>query len=73
VKPAVDRLETALKPEISVLRLNLRSELGRKYARLYGVQTVPTFVVLSPSGEVVGRFHLDVPRVDEVMLLVSGR
>jgi hypothetical protein len=73
VKPAVDRLETALKPEIPVLRLNLRSELGRKYARLYGVQTVPTFVVLNPLGEVVGRFHLDVPRVDEVMLLVSGR
>jgi len=72
VKPVVDRLEIALSPEIPVLRLNLRSELGRKYARLYGVQTVPTFVVLNPTGTVVGRFHLDVPRADEVVLLTSG-
>ena len=72
MKPVVDRLEIALNPEIPVLRLNLRSEPGRKYAKLYGVQTVPTFVLLNAAGTVVGRFHLDVPRADEVVLLTSG-
>lgn len=71
MKPAVDRLETALTPQIPLLRLDIRSSLGRQYAVKHGVQVVPTLIVLDKDRMEVGRFHLDVPSAGKVVLLMA--
>jgi hypothetical protein len=66
VKPAVDRLEAALNSQIPLLRLDITSSFGSKYAAQFSVQTVPTLIILNEDSVEVGRFHLDVPKSVEL-------
>ena len=66
VKPAVDRLEVALNSQIPLLRLDITSSFGSKYAAEFSVQIVPTLIILNEDRVEVGRFHLDVPKSIEL-------
>jgi thiol-disulfide isomerase/thioredoxin len=50
-KPKVDRLAADLADEARVLRLNVKSEVGRSLAGRWGVRGVPTFFVVGAGGE----------------------
>ena len=52
-KPIVDGLENDLRGKASVLRLNVRDEVGVSAARQFGVRGVPSFFVLNGQGQVV--------------------
>jgi thioredoxin-related protein len=60
-KPTVDGLERDLDGKAAVLRLDVRSPVGRESAARFGVRAVPTLVVVDGQGHVVltqvGRFH----------------
>lgn len=56
-KPAVDGLEREYEGRARVLRVELRSDAGAELGARYDVDTVPSFLVFAPSGEVVGRFE----------------
>lgn len=54
-KPKVDRLESELAAQATVLRLNVRSGAGRTLASRWQVTGVPTFFVFDGSGAAVYR------------------
>ncbi len=54
-KPVVDGLERKLEGQARVLRLNVLDDVGGELALRYGVRSVPTFVLLNSTGEVVLR------------------
>lgn len=56
-KPAVDGLEREYEGRAVVLRVELRSSAGAELGERYGVDSVPSFLVFGPDGEVVGRFE----------------
>lgn len=49
-EPVVARLEKRLTGHASVVRMNIREEVGLQVARRYGALTTPTFIVLSRDG-----------------------
>jgi len=51
-KPEVDRIERDLQRQASVLRLNVKDTVGRALAGRWGVQGVPTFVVVDQQGAI---------------------
>jgi thioredoxin-related protein len=52
-KPIVDGLERELGDHVQVLRLDIRSLVGRAAARNYAVRAVLTFVLFDAGGEMV--------------------
>jgi len=54
-KPRVDQLERDLADHATVLRLNVRRDLGQTLAYRWSVTGVPTFFVFDGRGEVVYR------------------
>ncbi len=52
-KPTVDGLEHDLDGKAAVLRLDVRSPVGREAAARFGVRAVPTLVVVDGHGQVV--------------------
>jgi len=55
VKPVVDRLERELAEELTVVRLDVGSELGRAQAVAQRVRAVPAFILYADGGETVYR------------------
>lgn len=55
LKPMVDRLEKELADGAQVLRIDVRSDSGRKLAQSLGLVMVPTFIVFDKSGTEVWR------------------
>lgn len=51
-KPVVDRLERELEGRATILRADIRSDVGAQLAEAFGITTVPGFVVLTPDGKV---------------------
>jgi hypothetical protein len=54
-KPVVDGLEREFEGRAYVVRVELASETGDVLGRRYDIDTVPSFVVLDSSGDVVFR------------------
>jgi hypothetical protein len=54
-KPSVDGLEQDLKDQLDFTRVNINDERGSALASKYGIRAVPTFLVVSPSGDVLYR------------------
>jgi putative FmdB family regulatory protein len=65
VKPVVDRLQRDLGDEATVVRLDVRSPLGRVQAVAQGVSGVPAFILYASGGPVIYRQFgwLDTERV----------
>lgn len=63
-KPAVDGFERANADRVSVVRLDVRSALGNSLAYRFQVRAVPTFLLFTAQGELVGK---------HVGLATSGR
>jgi len=77
-KPTVDGLEHDLDGKAAVLRLDVRSPVGREAAARFGVRAVPTLVVVDGQGHVVltqvGRLHpADVQAKVEGLLSTTKR
>lgn len=54
-KPVVNGIEEDLEGTARVIRLDIASDRGKQVAGRYGVEAVPTIVVLDGEGEVVHR------------------
>lgn len=54
-KPSVDGLEEQLGDSLRFTHVNLGDEEGMALAADYNIRVVPTFLVLSPDGEVLYR------------------
>ena len=48
----VDRLERELEDRVKVVRVNVLDSVGRAIASRYGMQSLPTFIVIDGSGQV---------------------
>lgn len=55
-KPIVDGIEAGLRGNVDVIRLDLLSEFGRATAGQFGVQAVPTIVLIDGAGSVRASF-----------------
>ena len=55
IKPVVDRLEQTLEGIAGVIRLNVREEVGKQIWDRYQLEVVPSFIVLSGSGQEIWR------------------
>lgn len=49
-KPVVDGLEQSLSGQVWLVRVDVRSEAGAELRRRYGIEMVPTFLVLDGKG-----------------------
>jgi thioredoxin-like negative regulator of GroEL len=65
-KPVVNGIEEDLEGTARVIRLDIASDRGKKVAGRYGVDAVPTIVVLDGEGEVAHR-ESGVPDREEVV------
>ena len=65
-KPVVDGIEKDLEGRARVIRLNLMSRIGREVAARYGVQVIPTLVVLDGEEQEIYRYS-GVPNREEVV------
>ena len=65
-KPVVNGIEEELEGTARVIRLDISSDRGKEVAGRYGVEAVPTVVVLDGGGEVVHR-ESGVPDREEVV------
>ncbi|MBI4950738.1 MAG: hypothetical protein HY908_01785 [Myxococcales bacterium] len=54
-KPVVDGLENDLEGKLKVARFDVSKKAGRAYASRYGIDRVPSFVLLDPKGNVLYR------------------
>jgi thioredoxin-related protein len=54
-KPSVDGLEEDLGARVAFTRVDIRGEHGNELAAKYRVRAVPTFLLVSPDGEVLYR------------------
>jgi hypothetical protein len=50
MKPAVDRLESQIKKECKVVRIDIHSDLGIFIKDQFGTNTVPTFLLFNSLG-----------------------
>ena len=69
-KPVVDGIEKDLKGEAEVVRLNMLSAVGQELASRYGVQAVPTILILDADSEVIYR-HTGMPDRREVVAQIT--
>lgn len=49
-KRSVDGMEHDLLGKVTVLRLDVNEDVGRAFARRYGLSRVPSFLVFTPDG-----------------------
>ena len=50
-KPGVDRLESQINNQITVIRINIQSDIGHKIKEQYNLTTVPSFVIFNSRGQ----------------------
>lgn len=55
IKPVVDRLERTLEGIAGVVRLNVREEVGKEFWDRYQLEVVPSFIILSGTGQEIWR------------------
>jgi hypothetical protein len=67
----VDGLERELEGQADVVRLSVFSQTGREVSSRYGVMAVPTFLVFSGTGTLVGR-HVGLPNREELKAMALG-
>ena len=70
-KPIVDGIEKDLEGKAKVIRLNMLSKVGREVAVGYGVQSIPTLLVLDAQKKEIYR-HTGVPNRREVVANVTS-
>ena len=68
-KPEVDRLESKLKNNFDVVRIDISSEAGKYVRSKYSVNTVPTFLVLDKGGTLLLIKRGIVPNLDVILSL----
>ena len=68
-KPEVDRLESKLKNDFDVVRIDISSEAGKYVRSKYSVNTVPTFLVLDKGGTLLLIKRGIVPNLDVILSL----
>jgi hypothetical protein len=54
-KPVVDGFQRSHKDTVTVIRLDVRSELGNRLAYQFGARAVPTFLMFDNRGQISGR------------------
>ena len=54
-KPIVDGLESDLKDQAVVLRIDYFSSVGREFADQYGVRILPTLLLFDGEGNIIVR------------------
>ena len=62
----VDRLERELEDRVKVVRVNVLDSVGRAIASRYGMQSLPTFIVIDGSGQVQYR-QSGLPKVSAIL------
>lgn len=62
----MDGLERALGERLQVIRLNIDDTVGARARAVYGVQKVPTTILLNPAGSEVYRAEGKLPRVGQI-------
>ena len=60
-KPAVDGFERSHADRVAVVRLDMRSPLGRQMASRYAIRAVPSFLMFDSSGNLSGR-HIGIAK-----------
>ncbi len=55
MKPVVNRLESELGDQASVIRLDVFSSVGRAAGSQLGIRGVPTFILLDGRGQILDR------------------
>ena len=70
-KPVVDGIERELKGRAQVVRLSVMDNVSGQLALRYGVQGVPTLLVLDGAGEVV-YVKAGSPNRGEILAAVQG-
>ena len=65
----MDRLESKLKDDFLVVRLNIHSDLGKYVFVKYRGGGVPTYIVLDKLGNEVWRQTGSVPSLDTILSL----
>ena len=68
-KPAVGRLESNLKGNVLVVKLNIHSDLGKYALMKFRGGTVPMFIVFDENGNEVWRRSGTVPSLDTILSL----
>ena len=70
-KPIVNGIEKDLEGKAKVVRLNMLSQVGKEVAGQFGVQSIPTTLVLDATRKEIYR-HSGVPNRREVVAQVTG-
>ena len=68
-KPAVDRLESNLKEDLRVVRVNIQSDLGKYVLVKYRAGLVPTYIIFDKGGNEVWRQSGSVPASSTILSL----
>ena len=50
-KPGVDRLESQINNQITVIRINIQADIGNKVKEQYNLTMVPSFVIFNSQGK----------------------
>jgi len=70
-KPKVDQLERDLTGQATVLRLNVKDDVGQALAARWGVRGIPTFFVLNGDGDVIYS-HAGAPDIERLKAAVAA-
>lgn len=70
-KPVVDGLQRQYADSARVLRVDLRSRVGRQIGDRYEVDTVPSVVAFDAKGEAVFRSEGQIP-IDRIRTVFDG-
>jgi thioredoxin-related protein len=70
-KPVVDGIEKELGSSARVVRLSVTDDVSAQLAARYGVRSVPTFVLLDGSGDVV-LAQAGIPKKADIIDAVAG-
>ncbi len=70
-KPKIDQLERDLVGHATVLRLNVKDNVGLALAARWGISGVPTFFVLNGAGNVVYT-HAGAPNIESLKAAVTA-
>ncbi|GAB4575086.1 MAG: hypothetical protein Kow0077_24880 [Anaerolineae bacterium] len=64
-KPIVDGIEADLAGQAEVIRLDILSDFGRQTAGRFGVQAVPTVLIVDGQGNITDRI-MGIPNRDHI-------
>ena len=65
----MDRLEFQLKNKLTVIRLNISSNLGEVIKNRYNSGVVPTFIMFDRDGNEIWRTIGTVPKLEQVTMV----